>query len=95
MTALTWFLRFIIFAFLVVFAVQNTAPVTLNLVLDYQWQTPLVILLLVFFAGGAILGVLSLVGVVFRQRRELSRLRRAAGKAEQAAPVLPDVPPPQ
>ncbi|WP_341743382.1 LapA family protein [Azonexus hydrophilus] len=95
MTALTWFLRFIIFAFLVVFAVQNTAPVTLNLVLDYQWQTPLVILLLVFFAGGAILGVLSLVGVVFRQRRELSRLRRAAGQAESAAPVLPDVPPPQ
>lgn len=95
MTALTWFLRFIIFAFLVVFAVQNTAPVTLNLVLDYQWQTPLVILLLVFFAGGAILGVLSLVGVVFRQRRELSRLRRAAGKAEQAAPVLPDAPSPQ
>lgn len=95
MTALTWFLRFIIFAFLVVFAVQNTAPVTLNLVLDYQWQAPLVILLLVFFAGGAILGVLSLVGVVFRQRRELSRLRRAAGKAEQAVPVLPDVPPQQ
>lgn len=95
MTALTWFLRFIIFAFLVVFAVQNTAPVTLNLVLDYQWQTPLVILLLVFFAGGAILGVLSLVGVVFRQRRELSRLRRAADKAEPAAPVLHDVPPPQ
>ena len=95
MTALTWFLRFIIFAFLVVFAVQNTAPVTLNLVLDYQWQTPLVILLLVFFAGGAILGVLSLVGVLFRQRRELSRLRRAADKAEPAAPVLPDVPPPQ
>ncbi|MCA1937387.1 MAG: LapA family protein [Dechloromonas sp.] len=95
MTALTWFLRFIIFAFLVVFAIQNTAPVTLNLVLDYQWQTPLVILLLVFFAGGAILGVLSLVGVVFRQRRELSRLRRAAGQAEQAAPVLPDAPSPQ
>lgn len=95
MTALTWFLRFIIFAFLVVFAVQNTAPVTLNLVLDYQWQTPLVILLLVFFAGGAILGVLSLVGVVFRQRRELSRLRRAAGQAEPAAPVLPDVTPTQ
>lgn len=94
MTALTWFLRFIIFAFLVVFAIQNTAPVTLNLVLEYQWQAPLVILLLVFFAAGAVLGVLSLVGVVFRQRRELSRLRRAADKAEHAVLPVHDAPPP-
>lgn len=93
MTALTWFLRFIIFSFLVVFAIQNTAPVTLTLVLDYQWQAPLVILLLAFFAGGAILGVLSLVGPVFRQRREIARLKRGLAKAEHApAPELPPQP---
>ncbi|OMG54589.1 hypothetical protein BJN45_05025 [Azonexus hydrophilus] len=91
MTALTWFLRFIIFSFLVVFAIQNTAPVTLTLVLDYQWQAPLVILLLAFFAGGAILGVLSLVGPVFRQRREIARLKRALAKAEHAP--VPELPP--
>ena len=91
MTALTWFLRFIIFSFLVVFAIQNTAPVTLTLVLDYQWQAPLVILLLAFFAGGAILGVLSLVGPVFRQRREIARLKRVLAKAEHAP--VPELPP--
>lgn len=91
MTALTWFLRFIIFSFLVVFAIQNTAPVTLTLVLDYQWQAPLVILLLAFFAGGAILGVLSLVGPVFRQRREIARLKRTLAKAEHAP--VPELPP--
>lgn len=91
MTALTWFLRFIIFSFLVVFAIQNTAPVTLTLVLDYQWQAPLVILLLAFFGGGAILGVLSLVGPVFRQRREIARLKRALTQAEHAP--VPELPP--
>lgn len=91
MTALTWFLRFIIFSFLVVFAIQNTAPVTLTLVLDYQWQAPLVILLLAFFGGGAILGVLSLVGPVFRQRREIARLKRALTQAEQVP--VPELPP--
>jgi putative membrane protein len=89
MTALTWFLRFIIFAFLVLFAVQNTAPVTLSLALDYYWQAPLVIVLLAFFGGGALLGVLSLVGTIFRQRREIARLKRALLKAEQ--PPLPDL----
>ncbi len=90
MTALTWFLRFIIFAFLVLFAVQNTAPVTLSLALDYYWQAPLVIVLLAFFGGGALLGALSLVGTIFRQRREIARLKRALLKAEQ--PPLPDLP---
>lgn len=97
MTALTWFLRFIIFAFLVVFAIQNTAPVTLTLVLDHQWQAPLVILLLAFFAGGAVLGVLSLIGPLFRQRREIARLKKAlanAGQAPAPAPVT-DILPPQ
>ncbi|MCL2346042.1 MAG: LapA family protein, partial [Desulfobulbus sp.] len=78
---LTWVIRLIIFFFLVVFAVQNTAPVTLNLILDQVWQAPLVIVLLTFFAAGAVLGALSLVGVLYRQRREISRLRQQVGKA--------------
>lgn len=90
MTALTWLLRLIIFAFFVLFALQNTAPATLTLMLDHTWQAPLVVLLLAFFAGGAILGALSLVGTIFRQRREISQLKRALGKAEQAA--VPKIP---
>lgn len=90
MTVLTWVIRLIIFFFLVVFAVQNTAPVTLNFVLDHVWQAPLVIVLLAFFAAGAVLGVLSVLGVIYRQRREISRLRQLAPKAApQSAPELP------
>ena len=84
MTALTWAIRLIIFSFLVVFAVQNTDPVSLHFLLDHVWQAPLVIILLAFFAGGALLGVLSVVGVIFRQRREISRLKQAAGKPSSA-----------
>ena len=90
MTALTWLLRLIIFAFFVLFALQNTAPATLTLMLDHTWQAPLVVLLLAFFAGGAVLGALSLVGTIFRQRREISQLKRALGKAEQVA--VPKIP---
>jgi len=90
MTALTWAVRLVIFSFLVVFAVQNTDPVTLNFVLDHAWQAPLVIVLLAFFAGGAVLGVLSVLGVIYRQRREISRLRQQMAKQAQApAPELP------
>ncbi|MBS1141348.1 MAG: putative rane protein [Proteobacteria bacterium] len=76
MTVLTWAIRLIIFAFLVVFAAQNTDSVSLRLLPGQVWQAPLVIALLAFFVGGAILGALSLLGVIFRQRREISRLKR-------------------
>lgn len=87
MTALTWAVRFIIFAFLLVFAIQNTDPVNLHFFFDQAWQAPLVIVLLAFFAGGAILGVLSVAGVLFRQRREISRLKRAASQTHSVAVV--------
>ncbi len=92
MTALTWAIRLIIFSILLVFAIRNTEPATLRFVLDYAWEAPLVIVLLAFFAAGAVLGVLSVVGVIYRQRREISRLRREAAKPQ--FPVVPEPPPP-
>jgi len=50
----------------------------------------LVIVLLVFFASGAILGILSVVGVIFRQRREIFRLKREMAKPQQ--PAVPEPP---
>jgi uncharacterized integral membrane protein len=34
--------------------------------------------LLAFFAGGALLGIFAMLGLYFRQRREISRLQQAA-----------------
>ena len=93
MTALTWALRLIIFVVLLVFAVQNTAPVGLRFVTGQVWEAPLVLVLLGFFVGGVVLGALSLLGVIFRQRREISRLKRSAStRKPPAADVV--APPP-
>jgi uncharacterized integral membrane protein len=89
MTILTWAVRLIIFAFLLVFSVRNTEPITLRFLLDYVWEAPQVIVLLAFFTGGAILGVLSVVGVIFRQRFEISRLKRDISKPKTTAPSKP------
>ena len=87
MTAITWAIRLLVFSVLVIFAVQNTNPVILKLLPGQAWEAPLVIVLLLFFVGGALLGVLSLLTVVFRQRREIARLQRPA-----AADVTPQPP---
>ena len=90
MKILIWILRFLAFLIFFVFAVQNTEPVALRFVLDQTWQAPLVIVLLLFFALGALLGMFSLLGLVFRQRREISRLKRqqaAVGDNVEQAPV--------
>lgn len=91
MTALNWALRLILFFILMVFALQNTDPVNLQLLPGEVWQAPLVIVLLAFFAIGAVLGALSLLGVIYRQRREISRLKRPAEPPQ--VPEQPDVPP--
>lgn len=85
MTALAWVVRIVIFALLVIFALQNTEPVILRLLPGQVWQAPLIIALFIFFAGGLVMGALSLVGVLYRQRREISRLKRLASR-------LPDAP---
>jgi len=90
MTALTWFVRLIIFSLLLAFAVQNTDPVSLNF-LGLAWQAPLVVILLAFFVSGALLGVFSVLGLIYRQRREISRLKRLADK--QPTVVSQDIPP--
>ena len=89
MTALTWAVRLIIISFLIIFAIQNTEFVTLRLMPGQFWEAPLVIVLLVFFAGGALLGVLSVLGVIYRQRREIALLKREVKKASPPAAPLP------
>ena len=93
MTALTWAIRLIIFVVLLVFAVQNTDPVSLRFFTGQVWEAPLVLVLLGFFVGGVVLGALSLLGVIFRQRREISRLKRSATALKPAATDVV-VPPP-
>lgn len=77
MAVITWIIRLAILLVITAFAINNAQLVTLNAFLGYQWQTPLVVALLVFFIGGVIIGLLGLLGTVFRLRREITQLKRA------------------
>lgn len=76
MRYLSWLLKIILFLLLFGFAVKNTETAVLRYYLGYEWQAPLVLILLVFFCAGAAVGIMASLGYVFRQRRKLSSLKR-------------------
>ncbi|MBI3903036.1 MAG: LapA family protein [Nitrosomonadales bacterium] len=76
MRYLGWLLRAVLFFILLGFAVKNDQPVVLRYFFGYEWQASLVVILLVFFALGASIGVLAVLGKVLRQRREISALKK-------------------
>ena len=81
---LLWGCRIFIFLFLLAFALKNSDLVSVRFFFDTVWQAPLVIIVLAFFAGGAALGALSLLGTVFGLRREVSRLKRDAKQSAKS-----------
>ncbi|HZW87020.1 MAG TPA: LapA family protein [Gallionella sp.] len=76
MRYLSWLLRLLVFMALLGFALKNDQPVTLHYFFDREWQSSLVIVLLLFFAMGAAIGVLAMLVNVLQQRREIARLKR-------------------
>jgi uncharacterized integral membrane protein len=76
MRYLNWLWRAAVFIVLLGFAVKNDQAVTLRYFFGFEWQSSLVVILLVFFAVGAGVGVLAMFGKVLQQRREISRLKR-------------------
>ena len=77
MQALAWIFRLAIILVLVWFALRNSQTVTLFGLPGDTWQAPLVFVLLVAFTAGVVIGLLAWLPTVVRQRRELSRLRKA------------------
>jgi len=91
MRILSWFLRLVVFLLLFGLALNNLEPVTLHLLFGTQWHTPMIVLLLVVFALGAVLGVLALLPSWMRHRRRGAK--RAGGElAEAAAAKAPAAP---
>ena len=80
-----------LFLALFLFAIKNTETVTLRFWFDQTWQAPLVLLLLAFLAGGALLGVLACLARLFRQRREIARLKRELRLRTHEPHVIPPV----
>ncbi len=71
-----WLLRIVLFVVLLGFAVKNSSMVTLHFFFDAAWPLPLVVVMLIFFAAGAVAGLSAALGTFLRQRRELVRLRQ-------------------
>jgi lipopolysaccharide assembly protein A len=83
----SWFFRAVLFLALLGFAVKNDQVVTLHYFFGYEWQSSLVIELLLFFAAGSVVGVLAMFGKVLQQRREIARLKREIRVKNQLAGV--------
>ena len=77
------------------FALKNTQEAALHFFLGYEIRAPLVLMLLGFFAGGAILGVLAMTPTVVRYRRNSDHQKnaalaaRTAGSTQKAEPSRP------
>ncbi len=82
-----WVLKLLLFVVVLTFAAKNTAPVTVRYYLGNQWDAPLILVLLVFFVLGTVLGVMAGLTQVFRQRREIAALKREL-RARETNPVL-------
>ena len=89
MRIVTWAIRLVVFLLLAAFAAKNVEPVTLRFYFDLVLTAPLIVVLLGFFAAGALFGVLALLGALLRQRREISLLKREAGTAGAVSPPPP------
>lgn len=71
-----WVLRAFVFLILLGFVMKNDQPVVVRYFFGYEWQSSLILILLLFFAVGVCVGVLAVLGNIFRQRREISTLKR-------------------
>jgi len=95
MRYLRWILWILLFVLLFGFALKNTDAVAVRYFLGWEWRPPLSLALFVFFAAGAVLGVLAGTVALYRQRRELVELRgeqRARQAASQTRDAVPERP---
>jgi uncharacterized integral membrane protein len=92
MRLLIFLFRVFLFLALFAFAMNNLQPATVNWFFSYTWTAPLVIIVLVAFACGAVFGVLAMTPSWWRHRRAARRLEVPAAAAVPAAPVVPPTP---
>lgn len=86
MRVLSWVLRFLLFVLLFLLALKNATPVALHAFFGQVWQIPLSLLLLGFFAAGALLGVLAVVASLLRARRQIAGLQREIARLSTTSP---------
>ena len=76
MRYVTLALKLALFFVVITFAVRNTDVVTVRYFLGWEWQSPLIFVMLIAFGAGIALGLLAALPKLFRQRREITSLKR-------------------
>lgn len=84
--------KVLVFLLVLGFALKNSQPVVFHAYLGAVWEAPLVVMLGVAFVLGIGAGLAALLPALFRQRRELARLRRAP-RENPVAPADDDLHP--
>jgi uncharacterized integral membrane protein len=96
MRFLSWLVRAAIFFVLFAFALNNQHEAQIKWFFGFEFRAPMVLMVLVVFAAGAVFGVLAMTPNWWRQRRR-AKARQAptvtdATPAVAGLPVTPDVP---
>jgi len=89
---LMWLLKAALFLTVFAFALNNQGEVQLRLLFGATWQAPLVLVLLVTLGLGVVLGILTMLPLWWRARRQ-ARQPHARGSVSAATPNSPELPP--
>ncbi len=74
-----WLLKLGFFLLVLWFALKNTTPVPVRFSAELVWEhVPLIVVMLVCVALGALLGALALSLPIYKMRREMAQLRRSS-----------------
>jgi uncharacterized integral membrane protein len=87
MRFIVWLFRAFIFFTLFAFALNNQQPATVRWFFGVEWRAPMVIVVLVAFAGGCIVGVMAMLPNWWRHWRLTRQQRR--DEAPAATPPQP------
>lgn len=66
----------VLFTLLLGFGLKNAEPVVLHYYLGIAWQAPLSLMVLILISIGVAAGIIGLLPIFIKQRRELVALRR-------------------
>ncbi|MDQ5896773.1 MAG: lipopolysaccharide assembly protein [Pseudomonadota bacterium] len=97
----SWLFRAAVFFVLFAFALNNQHEARIRWFLGFEFRAPMVLMVLVVFAAGALFGVLAMMPNWWRQRRRAravvepqppAQVAPAAPASSGTMPVLPDVP---
>ncbi len=90
MRVFVWLIRAAVFFTLFVFALNNRETSKISLFFGYEWQAPMVFIVLAVFALGVAFGIVAMVPSWWRHRRVARRESARAPVATTAsAPLAP------